>query len=73
VGIEEFDEFGEIRERTGQTVDFVNDNDLDFAGSHVFKQLWNGKTYRSLSQVAFDVVSVIARHPLRAHAVQEHE
>ena len=26
MGIEEFDEFGEIRERTGQTVDFVNDN-----------------------------------------------
>jgi hypothetical protein len=38
VCIEELDEFGKVRERSGQAVDFVNDNDLDFVGSHIVKQ-----------------------------------
>jgi hypothetical protein len=38
MGIEELDQLGEVRKRSGQAVDFVDDNDLDFAGSHIVKQ-----------------------------------
>jgi hypothetical protein len=38
MGIEEFDQFGEIGERSGQAVDFVDDNDLDFTGADVLEQ-----------------------------------
>jgi hypothetical protein len=45
VSIKELDEFGKVRERTGQAIDFVNDNDLDFAGSHVLKQPLQGGSF----------------------------
>lgn len=35
LGVEQFDQFGEVSQRAGQTIDFVNDNDVDFPGFHV--------------------------------------
>ena len=58
MGIEEFDKFGKVRERSGQAVDFVDDNDLDLAGSHIVKQALQGRAVgiaaRKSSIVVFD-------------------
>jgi hypothetical protein len=33
--VEEFDQFGKIRQRPGQPVDLVDDNDINLAGPHI--------------------------------------
>ena len=36
--VEQLDQLGEVGERTGQTVDLVDDDDVDLAGADVFEQ-----------------------------------
>ena len=36
--IEQLDQLGEVRQRAGQTVDLVDDDDVDLPGPHVLKQ-----------------------------------
>ena len=35
MAIEQFDELGEVRQRAGQAVNLVNDNDIDLSRLHV--------------------------------------
>jgi hypothetical protein len=37
--IEDFDDFGEIRQAAGETIHLIDDDDADFFVSHVLKQL----------------------------------
>ena len=38
VGVEHLDDLGEVRERTGQAVDLVDDDHVDFAGGDISEQ-----------------------------------
>jgi hypothetical protein len=35
VGIEQFDQLGEVRQRSRQAIDLVDDDDVDLAGANV--------------------------------------
>ena len=41
--VEQFDEFGEVRQRAGQAVDLVDDDHVDLAGPHVLKEPLQGR------------------------------
>jgi hypothetical protein len=38
MGVEQFDQFGKIRQRPRQAIDLVDDNDIDLPGADVFQQ-----------------------------------
>ena len=40
--VEQFNQFGKIRQRAGQAVDLVDDNHIDLAGPHVVQQPLQG-------------------------------
>ena len=41
--VEELDELGEVGERAGQPVDFVDDDDVDFSGPDLVQQRLQGR------------------------------
>ena len=40
--IEKFDQLGKIGERTGQTIDLIDDDDVDLAGADIIQQTLEG-------------------------------
>jgi len=38
MGIEQFDQFCEVGQRSGQPVDLIDDDDVDLAGSDIVQQ-----------------------------------
>ena len=62
MGIEQFDQLGEIGQRAGEAVDLVHHYDIDFAGAHLGqKRLQGGAVERSAGEAA--VVVVVGRKP----------
>ena len=41
--VEQFDQLGEVGERAGQPVDFVDDDDVDFSGPDLVQQRLQGR------------------------------
>ena len=58
MGIEQFDQFGEIGQGARQTIDLIDDNDIDPVGANVIKELLQG---RAVSGSAREAAVVIAR------------
>jgi hypothetical protein len=46
IGIEQFDQLGEIGKRARQTIDLVDDDDIDAVGSNVIEELLQGRAER---------------------------
>jgi hypothetical protein len=44
MGIEQFDQLGKIGQGAGQTIDLVDDNDIDATGANVSEKLLQGRT-----------------------------
>jgi hypothetical protein len=70
--IEQLDEFCEVGQRTGQAVDLVDDNHIDFAGAHVVEESLQSRSvgvaarnpclYRKLDSAIIVMKSVEDRH-----------
>jgi hypothetical protein len=45
-GIKQLDELGEIGERAGQSVDLVNQHDVDPVGSNIVQQSLQGRPFQ---------------------------
>ena len=54
--VEQLDQLGEVRQRSGQPVDLVDDDDVDLAGSDILQQALQG---RALSVAAGEATIVI--------------
>jgi len=46
MSIKQFDQLGEIGQRTGQAINFVDDNDIDPVSSDVCKELLKSRAVR---------------------------
>src|SRR5712671_7003353 len=57
MGIEQFDQFGEVRQRPGQTVDFVDNDDVDFPGADIVQQLLKVRTVRGPAGVPAIIIT----------------
>ena len=57
MGIEQFDQLGEIGQRTRKAIDLVDDNDIDPMGSNVIEQLLQGRAVGGSAGEAAIVVS----------------
>jgi hypothetical protein len=44
MGIEQFDQFCEVGQRSGEPIDLVNDDNVDLAASDIFQQLLQVRT-----------------------------
>ena len=44
MGIEQFDQFCKVGQRSGQPIDLVNDDDVDLAGSDIVQKLLQVRT-----------------------------
>ena len=57
MGIEQFDQLGEIGQGAGQAIDLVDDNDIDPVGSNVIEQLLQGRAVGGSAREAAIVIS----------------
>ena len=57
MGIEQFDQLGEIGQRAGQAIDLVDDNDIDPVGSNVIEELLQGRAVGRSAREAAIVIS----------------
>ena len=62
MSVEQFDELGEVGERSCEPVDFVDDDDVDFSAADLVRQsLQGGAVERSAGKAA--VVEFLAAEP----------
>ena len=57
MGIEQFDQLGEIGQRAGQAIDLVDDNDIDPVGSDVIEEPLQGRAVGGSTREAAIVIS----------------
>jgi hypothetical protein len=57
MGIEQFDQFGEIGQGARQAIDLVDDNDIDPVGSNVIEELLQGRAVGGSAREAAIVIS----------------
>ncbi|MBV6414927.1 MAG: hypothetical protein OMOMHJEC_02763 [Xanthomonadales bacterium] len=63
VAVEHIDEPGEVRERAGQSVDLVDDHDVDALGLDVGEQAAQARALHVAAREATIVVAIVQRHP----------
>ena len=57
MGIEQFDQLGEIGQGAGQAIDLVDDSDIDAVGSNVIEELLQGRAVGGSAREAAIVIS----------------
>ena len=57
MAVEQLDQLGEVRQRAGQAVDLVDDDDVDLAGSDVVQEPLQGRAVGLAAGVAAVIVS----------------
>jgi hypothetical protein len=71
VGVEQFDQLGEIGKRTSQAVDLVHHHDIDLAGAHLGEQRLQGRTVERRSGEAAIIVAVAQQSPALAGLAED--
>ena len=65
MGVEDVDDLGEIRQRSGQPVNLVDDDDLNLAGRDVFQQPLEGRALHRAAGEAAVIIHVRNGDPSR--------
>ena len=63
VGVERFDQLGEIGERTGQPIDLVDDDDIDLTSRHGVEQRLQSRAVQTAAGIAAVVVAAGDKRP----------
>ena len=63
MGIEQFDQLGEIGQGARQPIDLIDDNDIDPAGSNVIEELLQGRAVGGSARETAIVISTTNQYP----------